>query len=225
MGKSLTNFKRYRVLALLLTLLVIVGILNVPVYAEEQSGRVQLHCRVQQGGSTVSLAGDTYAIAQIATINVQNHNGSVSLTYQICTGFENFDCDWNALTDKELRAKAKALEKKADALHLLDEGKKTNSDGIVAFEPLEPGLYLVTRTAGTKNTLRYAVDPFLVNIPTIVEGIPAYSVTATPKFEYIPDVDLPDTGDDNNLELWILLLGISLLGLVVIAMYNRKKRQ
>ena len=56
--------------------------LLLPGQASALSGSIRLDCHVQAGGETLPLAGDTYAIVQIADITVEGQGGAGDLTYQ-----------------------------------------------------------------------------------------------------------------------------------------------
>ena len=62
----------------------------------------------------------------------------------------------------------------------------TDEEGQIEFRKLKTGLYLV-RQNGFVGTPRAAeIDPFLVSVPTSVNGKWDYSITAKPKVEPIP---------------------------------------
>ncbi|MBM6920078.1 hypothetical protein H6A12_02740 [Phocea massiliensis] len=219
MKKSLPICTRHcRQLVFLVALLTLFVCQSAPAYAREQSGSLQIECKVHHDNDTFFLAGDTYAVVQIATVSVGNAEGSPSFTYQICEAFKAFDCDWDNLTDEELRAKSKALQAYAEKMNLLSIKQTTDQHGQVVFNSLETGLYLVVRTSVSEKNESYQTDPFLVSIPVMIDDTLIYSVTATPKFEYHPVVEQPDTGDTNWLVegIFWLTTGMSclLVGLI-----------
>ena len=54
----------------------------------------------------------------------------------------------------------------------------------MTFSQLEPALYLMVRTKVDAANRACSLDPFLVDIPTIVNGKLEYTLTAVPKFDY-----------------------------------------
>lgn len=134
MKKSLPICTRHcRQLVFLVALLTLFVCQSAPAYAREQSGSLQIECKVHHDNDTFFLAGDTYAVVQIATVSVGNAEGSPSFTYQICEAFKAFDCDWDNLTDEELRAKSKALQAYAEKMNLLSIKQTTDQHGQVVF--------------------------------------------------------------------------------------------
>lgn len=57
--------------------------------------------------------------------------------------------------------------------------KTTNDDGMVQYTNVPEGIYLVVGQMGT-----VTFDPFLVPVPTVINGVPDYSIEAEPKVEY-----------------------------------------
>lgn len=169
---------------ILLAVLVLFGIYSRPVYAQQLVGSIQLDCHVQCGDQTLPLAGDTYAIVQVADIAVQGQGASTTLTYRTKEAFQSFDCDWAALTDNGRQAKALELETYAQAQHLLTTTQTTDQNGCATFDGLSTGLYLVVRTQVADANSAYTTQAFLVDVPTILSETVYYDLTAVPKFEY-----------------------------------------
>ena len=81
-----------------------------------------------------------------------------------------------------------------------DAVAKTNSEGIVCFENLKPGLYLATVGTVTGKELTCFFDSALVAVPGLsADGRPQYQVTVTSKSEMIPP-------SDKEIELKVLKL-------------------
>lgn len=220
MGISLKSCKYYRVFRALLVLLIVVAICGQTVCANSQTGSLQLNCKAEYNGNIMNLSGDTYAIVQIATAT-ETHPDFIE--YQICPEFAELDCDWNSLTDHEKQDQAKKLQMRAEHLNLLKNKKNTDPNGVVKFESLHPGLYLVVRTSCSKKNQIFIAAPFLVSIPTVINEAPIYSIVATPKFEVDQELYPPQTGDRNNILFWLVLLFVS--GYVFcIAIIKRKQR-
>ena len=101
--------------------------------------------------------------------------------------------------------------------------QQTDANGTVIFRDLTPGLYLVIRTKPASENTAYTSDPFLVSIPTVVNGTSAYQVVAEPKFSWDsnpskpavpslkPDSSLPQTGQLNWPIPILIAMGLSLI--------------
>lgn len=85
------------------------------------------------------------------------------------------------------------------------------SDGTVAFDDLEIGLYLVTQDTPAEGYR--AFDPFLVGVPLNDEGTYVYDVDASPKLELAkapqtpPQGDMPSTGEPASVVPFVLGAG------------------
>ncbi len=79
----------------------------------------------------------------------------------------------------------------------------TNQNGAVSFANITTGLYLATIGYVTNENGTYYFSSALFSLPTLGEnGIWQYSVSATPKAEYIPPVEPDKTIDLSVLKLW-----------------------
>ena len=91
----------------------------------------------------------------------------------------------------ELAAK---LAKLADSRGIspLVSSAKPDGSGVVSFDGLEVGLYLVVQTGTGKGDEAYTIDPFLVTIPLKgSDGALIYDVDATPKVGIKPNETPP----------------------------------
>ena len=145
--------------------------------------------------------------------------------YKVLDAFASADCAWAELDAAGLRDKARevhdlALDAAVDAMDTLS----TNASGIGSVYGLEPGVYLLYRTEAAPANTDTTVDPFLVSVPTLVNGVLAYEVTAYPKFgfgddepdapgsgkpgqgDFVPWLDLPTTGDLQMIVVGVLVL-------------------
>lgn len=244
MSDSRNSLKRLRFCTVFVMLLMLLGVFPQFVYAQQPVGSIQLDCHVQKGNDTVPLSGDTYAIVPIAEIDVQNQGESILLDYRIKEGFEAFDCDWESLTDSARLEKALKLEEYCKNNNLLTRTKTTDSNGILRFDDLSTGLYLIVRVEAAENNAEYSTSPFLVDIPTLLNGVLYYDVKSVPKFEgpdtspppspstppdgQDPDVNkpaiLPQTGDNSAIGWWLLALAISFGVIVGISIYKKRRR-
>lgn len=180
-GGNFLSKCRWCFLALVAVLLL--GIVPHPVYAQQPAGSLRLDCHVKVDGRTIPLADDTYAIVKIADITLQGD--PATLHYQAAKEFQDFPYTWDNLTDETRRQAARELEAYTrENPALLTHTQMTDEDGVVVFSPLEPGLYLVTRTQVDVANRACTMEPFLVDIPTEVNGKLEYDLAAVPKFDY-----------------------------------------
>lgn len=168
---------------ILLLVAMLLAFLQRPVYAQQLTGSLQLDCHVNVDDRSIPLANDTYAIVKIADITVQEN--PAALTYQTTEEFSDFQYDWANLDDDARRQAAQELAAFAkEQPELLSTTKITDRNGDLTFSQLEPALYLVVRTQVDVANRACSLDPFLVDIPTIVNGKLEYTLTAVPKFDY-----------------------------------------
>ena len=99
---------------------------------------------------------------------------------------------------------AAELAEYAKANSLSGESKTIDETGTAVFDPLEPGLYLLTQPKSGDGYL--PADPFLVTLPMAQDGHYVYQVDASPKVTLHPaptqptqpgDPTLPQTGQLN----------------------------
>ena len=121
------------------------------------------------------------------------------------------------ITDEtQAAANAKSLWNLAREKNLAGQNLQADTSGNVMFESLEEGLYLLGSTAEEPE-----FDPFLVKIPTLIDGKPVYHIEAQPKQEENPPTepttppteppktDIPQTG--NSVTPIYLLMGCGIL--------------
>lgn len=195
------------------------------------AGSIALAASVERpDGTQAPLAGDGYTLYAVASAEVDGDG----IRYKTLDPFGSLDCDWPSLTAAELREAAYAArdiaeDQKADVLDEL----VTDESGRAASYGLAPGVYLLARTDVAQVNADVVVDPVLVGIPTMVDGVPEYDVTAYPKYEFVdvpggdssdleppgfdglfPWLDLPTTGDVQMMLVGLLLiLGFGMLWL------------
>ena len=139
-----------------------------------------------------------------------------------------------------------ALAKENDISGLMQE---TDSSGCTSFGELDEGIYLIAQIGNVESgTDKFESAPFLVNIPSEINGSVEYNVTIEPKAEWVspetppnnpdkpkdPTPSKPDkpntiqkiintvkTGDTTNIVAWFLIAIVS-LGLIV-GLYKKRK--
>lgn len=115
----------------------------------------------------------------------------------------------NVKTAEEVEKAAKtfsAIKTKAT------QTKTTLEDGIILFEDLEVGGYLVKAT----NTSNYDdIQPFVVSIPRYdaVSGSMVYDIESHPK--HSPKPELPTTSDNIKFPI-IFLCSVSIMGIIIL---------
>ena len=165
----------------LVVLVLLLGMVQRPVCAQQTAGSLRLDCHINVDGRSIPLADDTYAIVKIADITV----GATQLTYQVTQDFEDFSYEWDKLGNEARHQVALELETYVkEHPHLLTRTETTDEDGIVCFAQLEPALYLVSRIQVDVVNQACTLDPFLVDVPTMVDGKLEYDLNAVPKFDY-----------------------------------------
>lgn len=132
----------------------------------------------------------------------------VGAIVQTDTGFGfvpagEFECYPGTLEDLG-KTTAAELAKYAASNGISGEGKTIDETGTAVFDPLEPGLYLLTQPKSGDGYL--PADPFLVTLPMAQDGSYVYQVDASPKVTLRPvpteptrpgDPTLPQTGQLN----------------------------
>ena len=130
--------------------------------------------------------------------------------------------------------------------------QETDSSGRTSFGELNEGIYLLAQIGNVESgTDKFESAPFLVNIPSEINGNVEYNVTIEPKAEWVsseippnnpdkpkdPTPSKPDkpnsiqkiintvkTGDTTNIVAWFLIAIVS-LGLIVGLYKKRKMKQ
>ena len=97
--------------------------------------------------------------------------------------FSGAETQHSLLSDRYNAANAKKLAAYAKEHQLAGEEQTTDKNGDVFYAELPEGIYLVLCKDGQGLTF----TPFLVRIPTIINGTALYDVHSEPKAEDIPD--------------------------------------
>ena len=124
----------------------------------------------------------TALAAESGSIQVRGIEGAVVL-YGVASpdgtlkdDFANVSSD--ILDRTNAASKAKVLWAYAQAEKLPGRAGQADGEGNALFAPLEQGLYLIGSTAAVPE-----FDPFLVQIPTEIDGKPVFHIEAKPKRE------------------------------------------
>lgn len=166
-----------------------------PAYATV-SGSIELSCGVEHAGEHVALAGDGYTLTKVASAEVDE---SDSISYVAEEAFSGVDRNWAALDGAGLRAAAHEVFAHAEKHGVKPQATAyADAAGKAVFSPLEPGLYLIIRSEVAPANTEFSCDPALVSVPTTVNGVFAYTVEVTPKFEHDPLTPGSGPGEDDK---------------------------
>ena len=166
-----------------------------PAYATV-SGSIELSCGVEHAGEHVALAGDGYTLTKVASAEVDE---SDSISYVTEEAFSGVDRNWAALDGAGLRAAAHEVFAHAEKHGVKPQATAyADAAGKAVFSPLEPGLYLIIRSEVAPSNTEFSCDPALVSVPTTVNGVFAYTVEVTPKFEHDPLTPGSGPGEDDK---------------------------
>jgi hypothetical protein len=128
---------------------------------------------------------------------------SSDFQYKLASPFEQSELILNGVrTNGEWDVIRSTLEAHIIADNInADAIAKTDSEGIVCFEDLKPGLYLAVVGTVTQEDITCFFDSALVALPGLnTEGVWEYQVTVASKSELIPPID--DEIELKVLKLW-----------------------
>lgn len=205
-----TKNRIHSICAGLLLLLLLTALLSIPASALGGSGSITVICKGKRNEQPVLLAGDEYALVQIARIQIIDG----AFSYTVDQNYAESDCEWSALTASQRKQKAKELEKTALELHRFTAVAVSDPDGRVHFRDLDPGLYLLIRTKTAAENVDFTCDPGLYSIPSQDNGELIYDLSLFPKFDWTdPDKPekLPQLGQLNWPIPILMLSGLGML--------------
>lgn len=174
--------------ARVLLAMMLVFSVSITAFATETTGGISVQCKGKQNEQTVYLAGDEYALVQIAQAEVSNG----TITYTTCPEFSAYDCDWTALSASQSREKARALESTVKQQQSFAADGVTNSDGSILFDDLQPGLYLLVRVKVADKNVDFSCSPAFYSVPALEDGVLKYDIAVSPKFSWT-DPSKPET--------------------------------
>ena len=140
-----------------------------PVLDWDQNGRGSLRIDLDYGQTA-----DPGSLVVLQVGVVQEENGDCAFVPT-----EDFAGAWEAGADLQDPALSEALAEKAEALNLSGVTVEVSKDGTVLLENLEFGLYLVMQ--GRAAAGYEAINPFLIGVPNLKDGVYTYRVDASPK--------------------------------------------
>jgi len=205
-----------------------------------QLGSICVVMRDPETGRTVS--GGSMTLHPVGSVKEENGNFSFALESEFEKSGEQLKTLDAALA---LRLATYAKENGIIGTELVIDG-----NGKAEFTDVEPGLYLLVQEQAAQGY--YTVNPFLVSIPLLENGVYIYDVDATPKMELlskkplptptptpiptptpVPDIPVPTppwsrifprTGDNGRPMLWLAVMAISAFGTAGALAAVRKKQ-
>ncbi len=139
---------------------------------------------IQSADVAQSLAN--YATANKLSSQVQEEDGNYSFVLT-----KAFAGSGVSLEDIQSADVAQSLANYATANKLSSQVKRIGASGVVTFDNLPVGLYLLVQTRAA--TGYSATNPFLAAVPTLIEGTYYYKVDASPKVEFEKEPTNPPT--------------------------------
>ena len=152
---------------------------------------------------TLSYTCDGTAFEDVSLKVYKVADVSSDFQYKLTSSFEKSALILNGVrTNGEWDVIRSTLEAHVVAENIAaDAIAKTDSEGIVCFEDLKPGLYLAVVGTVTQEDITCFFDSALVALPGLnTEGVWEYQVTVASKSELIPPID--DEIELKVLKLW-----------------------
>lgn len=177
-----------RTIKLLTSLLLIIGIaysFGIKTHAQEKSGSIKII--LEDVESDMSKKDVEFAITKIADI--------IDGTYIILDEFSDYDIDLNDIqTAEQLRNAAKQMKR---YISVNDHIGKTNEEGILEFNELSVGVYLIHATNINEYEL---IEPTIVSLPIFNEsnGEMDYEITILPKHSPLPIIEINKVDADTD---------------------------
>lgn len=217
--------RRYKLgkMFFLIMAIVLLNVQNVMAYTEKipvvDMDRIGSLLITMQDAETLKLLTDgSLTLYHVADVHLEK---DADYSYVLTEDFADMNVDLKTLdADLANRFASYIEEKKIAGLK-----QSVNDSGKVEFDNLELGLYLIVQEEATQGY--YKIKPFLVSVPLEENNEFIYDVNATPKMETLkkvpqtPDIQL--TGDETQVEKWIMILGASCIILCGILLLSRKK--
>ena len=169
--------KKLFVLCLSLLFITKVGATNVIDFNRKGS----LSINLIEAENNEKVSGAEIELIKVASAKLDNNS---NLSYELD---KNLNCKINLtnLEDEELLSK---VEECIDNNQVIGQKNITNANGIVNFNNLDLGLYLVRQSNELENYS--SIDSYLITIPTIIDNNWIYDLNSEPKVEIIKLVDI-----------------------------------
>lgn len=120
-------------------------------------------------------------------------------TWVLSGPFEGSGISLEGASSSEKRIVAEELYEYAKEHGIAKTEKDTDINGVVQFFDLKERMYLIAQTTlkvvGVEDT--FWSEPFLVKVPSLIDGAVVYDVTVEPKSSWGPDNDLDPAPDPN----------------------------
>ena len=154
---------------------------NIDDYVVDFNRVGDINVTLKETNNNESINGAELTIYKVANVVNENNN----LKYVYIDDIKNCDGDLTNLLDSSLSGK---IDKCIGDKNISTKTGKTNENGILKFDNLELGLYLVKQTNSVEGYSK--IDSFLVNIPEVIDNKWVYSINATPKTDIIKLMDV-----------------------------------
>lgn len=147
----------------------------------QTAGSIELQLPQEAAGAQISL----YQVALLS-----NDGYTTCGSFEGC-GFEIADLNDNIAAQeatKQLAAYAKTNETEG-------QEKTAGEDGLIRFEDLAPALYLTAQTGGEEKA---EIQPALIPVPHMVDGMEVYSAVVSPKYSIPGGAVIVNKTDENG---------------------------
>ena len=163
----------------------------------QPNGSITVSTQAEAPNGSITLTGDTFAIAKVASAEVAWDYGTPSVSYSTDSAFSELGISWSNATAEDLRYAAHTANRIA-ALGELYRAEQTVGKGqaAITFSGLDPGVYVMARTRTADSNRSVKCAPSLVSVPEVENGSATYDVSVTPKFEWAATPDQPGSGDE-----------------------------
>lgn len=192
-------------LVLAVVVILLLGIVSIEAVAAGPEGTITIRLAAEG----VPVSGGTVALYRVGKLKA---DGSGFLPWG---AFENCGI---AFEEIRLAKLAEPLAEYVEAENLAGTVQALDKEGRVVFTNLEQGLYLMVQEEAAEGYRKFS--PFLISVPTSINGELIYKVDASPKVQISKlEPDLPQTGQLNwpvpvlsGLGLCFMGLGLALRG-------------
>jgi hypothetical protein len=199
----------------------------------------------RDSGATKKVSGMQVTIYRVASMD----RSGVSLEYRLISRLSGTGVNVNKINTAAANLKAAGtLSKAVRSDNIAGITKVTGADGRASFGGLKTGLYLIVETKASGTASKYSVfQSYLLSMPehlaTSTSSTWNYQVTVKPKIlpkhnghgsnnppdnkhnPGNPHGSLVKTGDYSDIQLYLGLLGASLLALVCLCLLKRRENR